>query len=87
MELTAAAPGPCILLREGHRPKMFLWMIEEYVYILSQLRASMTSMDKWSWVMNSFSSHATDAAGREVEVGDHALHRHTTHGSVTCHVH
>ena len=31
-------PGTCINLREGHRPKMFLWMIEEYVFILSHLR-------------------------------------------------
>ena len=27
----------CITMREGHRPKMFLWMLEEYVYILSRL--------------------------------------------------
>ena len=30
-------PGTCIILHEGHRPKMFLWMIEEYAFILSQL--------------------------------------------------
>ena len=30
-------PGACVMLCEGHRPKMFLWMIEEYVYVLSQL--------------------------------------------------
>ena len=33
----SGTPGPCILQRKGHQPKMFLWMIEEYVYILSQL--------------------------------------------------
>ena len=27
-------PSPCITLHEGHRPKMFLWMIEEYAFIL-----------------------------------------------------
>ena len=30
-------PQPCITLRKGHRPKMFLWMMEEYVYILFKL--------------------------------------------------
>ena len=30
-------PGACITLREEHSPKMFLWMIEEYVYILFHL--------------------------------------------------
>ena len=28
-------PSMCVTLREGHRPKMFLWMIEEYAFILS----------------------------------------------------
>ena len=27
----------CIMMHEGHRPKMFLWMLEEYVYILGWL--------------------------------------------------
>ena len=30
-------PRMCITMHEGHRPKMFLWMLEEYVYILSRL--------------------------------------------------
>ena len=30
-------PSPCITLREGHRPKIFLWMIEEYAFILCHL--------------------------------------------------
>ena len=30
-------PSPCITLREGHRPKMFLWMGEEYTFVLCQL--------------------------------------------------
>ena len=30
-------PGMCITMCEGHQPKMFLWMLEEYVYILAQL--------------------------------------------------
>ena len=30
-------PHMCIAMREGHGPKMFLWMLEEYVYILSRL--------------------------------------------------
>ena len=30
-------PSPCITLREGHRPKMFLWMVEEYAFILCHL--------------------------------------------------
>ena len=33
-------PGMCIILREGHQPKMFLWMIEEYAFILSRLRVN-----------------------------------------------
>ena len=33
-------PGMCIALREEHRPKMFLWMIEEYNFILSHLRVN-----------------------------------------------
>ena len=32
-------PQPCITMHKGHRPKMFLWMLEEYVYILSRLWA------------------------------------------------
>ena len=27
----------CITMHEGYRPKMFLWMLEEYVYILCRL--------------------------------------------------
>ena len=30
-------PHACIIMCEGHWPKMFLWMLEEYVYILSRL--------------------------------------------------
>ena len=30
-------PQPCITMRKGHRPKMFLWMMEEYMYIWSKL--------------------------------------------------
>ena len=30
-------PTPCNTLREGHRPKMFLWMLEEYTFILHHL--------------------------------------------------
>ena len=30
-------PSTCITLHKGHRPKMFLWMIEEYAFILSHL--------------------------------------------------
>ena len=30
-------PCICITRHEGHRPKMFLWMLEEYVYIMVQL--------------------------------------------------
>ena len=30
-------PNICLTLREGHRPKMFLWMIEEYAFILCHL--------------------------------------------------
>ena len=29
--------SPCITLLEGHRPKMFLWMVEEYVFVLCHL--------------------------------------------------
>ena len=31
-------PYACTMKCEGHRPKMFLWMLEEYVYILGWLR-------------------------------------------------
>ena len=30
-------PSTCLTLREGHRPKMFLWMVEEFVFILCHL--------------------------------------------------
>ena len=30
-------PSPCITLHEGHRPKMFLWMVEEYAFVLCHL--------------------------------------------------
>ena len=30
-------PNICLTLREGHRPKMFLWMIEEFAFILCHL--------------------------------------------------
>ena len=30
-------PHTCITMHEGHRPKMFLWMLEEYVYLLCRL--------------------------------------------------
>ena len=30
-------PSTCVTMHEGHRPKMFLWMLEEDVYILGQL--------------------------------------------------
>ena len=30
-------PNICLTLREGHRPKMFLWMIEEFAFILYHL--------------------------------------------------
>ena len=30
-------PHVCVTMCEGHRPKMFLWMLEEYVYILGRL--------------------------------------------------
>ena len=30
-------PHACITMREGHRPKMFLWMLEEDMYIMSRL--------------------------------------------------
>ena len=31
-------PDTCLTLREGHRPKMFLWMVEEFTFILCHLR-------------------------------------------------
>ena len=31
-------PDTCLTLREGHRPKMFLWMVEEFSFILCHLR-------------------------------------------------
>ena len=31
-------PDTCLTLREGHRPKMFLWMPEEFAFILCHLR-------------------------------------------------
>ena len=31
-------PDTCLTLREGHRPKMFLWMVEEFAFILCHLR-------------------------------------------------
>ena len=30
-------PNTCLTLREGHRPKMFLWMVEEFTFILCHL--------------------------------------------------
>ena len=30
-------PDTCLTLREGHRPKMFLWMLEEFAFILCHL--------------------------------------------------
>ena len=30
-------PCPCMMKHNGHRLKMFFWMLEEYVYILGQL--------------------------------------------------
>ena len=30
-------PSPCLTLREGHRPKMFLWMVEEFAFVLCHL--------------------------------------------------
>ena len=30
-------PDMCLTLREGHRPKMFLWMLEEFAFILCHL--------------------------------------------------
>ena len=30
-------PSPCLTLREGHRPKMFLWMVEEFAFVLYHL--------------------------------------------------
>ena len=30
-------PNMCLTLREGHRPKMFLWMVEEFAFILCHL--------------------------------------------------
>ena len=31
-------PDTCLTLRKGHRPKMFLWMLEEFTFILHHLR-------------------------------------------------
>ena len=31
------SPSACLTLREGHRPKMFLWMIEEFAFVLCHL--------------------------------------------------
>ena len=31
-------PNTCLTLHEGHRPKMFLWMVEEFTLILCHLR-------------------------------------------------
>ena len=31
-------PNTCLTLHEGHRPKMFLWMVEEFAFILCHLR-------------------------------------------------
>ena len=31
-------PNTCLTLRKGHRPKMFLWMMEEFTFILCHLR-------------------------------------------------
>ena len=30
-------PSTCLTLREGHRPKMFLWMVKEFVFVLCHL--------------------------------------------------
>ena len=30
-------PNTCLTLREGHRPKMFLWMVKEFTFILCHL--------------------------------------------------
>ena len=30
-------PNTCLTLREGHRPKMFLWMVEDFAFILCHL--------------------------------------------------
>ena len=30
-------PSPCLTLRKGHRPKMFLWMVEEFAFVLCHL--------------------------------------------------
>ena len=30
-------PNTCLTLRKGHRPKMFLWMVEEFAFILYRL--------------------------------------------------
>ena len=64
-------PGACIILREGHWPKMFLWMIEEYAFILSQLRVD-DHNGELAWVMNFCSSRVAGAAGREGKGEDHA---------------
>ena len=47
-------PDTCLTLREGHRPKMFLWMLEEFANSSFAICARMTRMERWSWVMNSF---------------------------------
>ena len=39
-------PQVCITMHKGHRPKIFLWMLEEYVYILPRL-----CMDDWDGQM------------------------------------
>ena len=31
-------PDMCLTLCEGHKPKMFLWMLEEFAFILCHLR-------------------------------------------------
>ena len=31
-------PNTCLTLREGHRPKIVLWMVEEFAFILCHLR-------------------------------------------------
>ena len=31
-------PDTCLTLCKGHRPKMFLWMLEEFTFILCHLR-------------------------------------------------
>ena len=39
-------PNICLTLREEHRPKMFLWMIEEFAFILCHL-----PKDDWDGVL------------------------------------